>query len=268
MKKNITPIIGLFLGIFLVVWSIVTAGDIMGFVDFPSILITVGGSIAGLIIVYSKDDLKKIPVLFKILTSDSSIDKIEVVNIFLEVSKKARGSGILSLEDEIEKIDNELIKDGLRMVVDGTETEEIQDILELKLIAMERRHSQGQDILLKWGEYAPAFGMIGTLIGLIIMLTDLDDPSLIGSGMATALLTTLYGSLLANLFFIPVATNLASKTEEEIYVGNMIIEGVVGVQSGSNSRVIEDKLVNYLSPEEREKYKNTETNVSKEKVYG
>lgn len=267
MKKNITPIIGMISGMILIIWSITTSGDIISFIDIPSLVITVVGSLCGLLVIFSLDDLKKVPKLLKVLISTPSTDKIQIVKTFLELSKKARTNGILSLEDEIENLDNDIMSEGLQMVIDGTEPDQVQDMLDLKLAAIERRHGKGQEIFTQWGELAPAFGMLGTLIGLVIMLSDLDDPSGIGSGMATALLTTFYGSLFANLFFIPIAANLGDKTEEEMYVGTMIVEGVLEIQSGSNSRLLEEKLLNYLSPAEREAYETTDMNVSEEKAY-
>lgn len=255
MKKNISPIIGMVSGMILIIWSITSSGDIINFIDVPSLVITVLGSLCGLLIMFSKDEMKNIPKLFKVLISSPSDDKVTLIKTFVELSKKARTNGILSLEDEVENLENDIMSEGLQMVIDGTEPDQIQDMLDLKLAAIERRHGKGQKIFTQWGELAPAFGMLGTLIGLVIMLSDLDDPSGIGSGMATALLTTFYGSLFANLFFIPIATNLASKTEEEMYVGMMVVEGILEIQAGSNSRLLEEKLLNYLSPKERDVYK-------------
>ncbi len=124
--------------------------------------------------------------------------------------------------------------------------------MELKLDTLEKRHRTGQDVFSKWGELAPAFGMLGTLIGLVIMLSGLDDPAAIGPGMATALLTTFYGSLLANLIFIPMASNLSLQTDEEVFTGEMILEGILQIQSGANPRLLEEKLKTYLSTTELE----------------
>ena len=267
MKKNMTPIIGMVTGMILIIWSIMSSGDIINFIDIPSLVITIVGSLCALLVIFSLDELKKVPKLFKILISSPSIDKVEIIKKFMELSKSARSNGILSLEDEIEKLDNEIMSQGLQMVIDGTEPDQIQDMLDLKLAAVERRHGKNQEIFSQWGELAPAFGMLGTLIGLVIMLSDLDDPSGIGAGMATALLTTFYGSLFANLFFLPMASNLGAKTEEEMYIGTMIIEGVLEIQAGSNSRLLEEKLLNYLSPKEREEYAGENFEVSGEEVY-
>lgn len=143
------------------------------------------------------------------------------------------------------------------MVVDGVEPDNIKELLELKMDTMERRHRTGQSVFLKWGELAPAFGMLGTLIGLIIMLVGLDDPSKIGAGMAVALVTTFYGSFLANMIFLPIASNLSEQTDEELFTCQMIIDGVLQIQAGTNPRLLEEKLIAYLSPDEQKKNKDS-----------
>jgi chemotaxis protein MotA len=143
------------------------------------------------------------------------------------------------------------MKSGLQMIIDGVEPDVIKRIMELKMDTMERRHGQGQEVFAKWGELAPAFGMIGTLIGLITMLAKLDDPSAIGAGMATALLTTFYGSLFANLVLLPIASNLSEQSQTELFTAELIVDGIIEIQSGTNPRMIEEKLMNYLSTEEQ-----------------
>ena len=267
MKKNMTPMIGIISGMILIIWSIASSGDIVSFIDGPSLVITLLGSLCGLLVMFPKEDFKNIPKLLKVVLSKPADDKVDLIKELTELSKQARSKGILSLEDEAGELQNEIMSEGLQMVVDGMEPEKIKDMLELKLDAIERRHGRGHELFSKWGDLAPAFGMLGTIIGLIIMLSGLDDPSDIGAGMSTALITTFYGSLFANLIFIPIATNLEDKTNEEIYVGSMVIEGILEIQSGSNSRLLEEKLLNYLSPEERESYKLKNNLISGEKAY-
>jgi len=199
------------------------------------------------------------------LLSSPGNERTELVSLFAELSRKARKDGLLALEDELGKIDNPFLVSGLQLVIDGVEPDSIRDILELKAETIERRHSTGQAVFLKWGELAPAFGMIGTLIGLIIMLSQLDDPSTIGSGMATALLTTFYGSLMANLVFIPIASNLKVQTDEELFTAQMIIEGVLEIQAGTNPRLLEEKLVLYLTPKDKNNSKKTNKGLENEK---
>ncbi len=250
MKKNMFPLIGLVSGAALLVWAIMMAGDITSFMDPTSIIITVFGSFAALMISFPIKTLKNIPSVIKILLSSPQNQRVDLVKSFAELSKKARKDGLLALEKDVEAIDNEFMIEGLKMVIDGVEPDTIKETLELKLDTMEIRHRSGQELFEKWGELAPAFGMLGTLIGLVIMLSDLSDPDAIGPGMATALLTTFYGSLLANLIFIPIASNLSLQTDEEVFTGEMVMEGILQIQSGANPRLLEEKLKTYLSTEE------------------
>lgn len=206
--------------------------------------------------------MKNIPVIIRKVISNHSEDKNELIEKFAELSRLSRSQGILTLEQEISQIDNQILRDGLQMAVDGMDPTDIKSILEIKIANMESRHGVGQAIFIKWGELAPAFGMIGTLIGLINMLSKLDDPSTIGSGMAVALITTFYGSFFANLFFIPIATNLKMQTESELEVCDMIIEGVLSIQAGQNPRTIEQKLSGYLDNKPAKSKKNRNTNAS------
>lgn len=163
---------------------------------------------------------------------------------------------MLSLENELEEVKDRFIRKGILLAIDGIEPEVIQDIMNAEIIAMEERHEKGRRILEKAGEYAPAWGMIGTLIGLILMLNDLNDPTTLGPQMAVALLTTFYGSVMANLIFLPMAGKLESKTEEEVFIKQIVIEGVIGVQSGQNPRILKEKLTAFLSDDMRKRSKN------------
>lgn len=251
MKKNMTPIIGLVLGFALVIWSIMSSGPLSRFVDIPSIVITVFGSFCALLISFPMKTLKNVPSLLKKLMSAAQNERAELIDTLTNLAKKIRTDGVLSVEQELTQIDNEMLVYGLQMVVDGSDAESIEEILETELIQIETRHAAGQEVFTKWGEYAPAFGMVGTLVGLIAMLGELSDPNAIGAGMATALLTTLYGSLLANLVFLPIAKNLEIQTEEEVNTCTLIIEGVMAIQKGQNPRVIEQKLKTFLSASEQ-----------------
>ncbi|HLS54310.1 MAG TPA: MotA/TolQ/ExbB proton channel family protein [Tissierellaceae bacterium] len=266
MKRNLLPIIGSLLGMGLIIWAININGEIVNFVDISSILITVFGSFCALMISFPYKTLLNIPNVMKNLLITAKDNKYELILLMSNLSRKARMEGLLALEDDMVEIDNDFLTSGLQMVIDGVEPDIIKDIMELRLATLERRHRTGQEVFEKWGELAPAFGMLGTLIGLIVMLTRLDDPSNIGPGMATALITTFYGSLMANLVFIPIASNLSEQTDEEIFVGHLIIDGLLEIQAGSNPRILEEKLTTYLSPEERELFDELRI-VSEAEVY-
>jgi len=250
MKKSYTAIIGLVSGFLILVISIMTSGDIRSFLSFSSIAVTAGGSFAALLVSFPSKDLMKVPKILKLLVDKPEQNRVRLITTFSELARKARRDGLLALEDDLSNMEDEYLVSGLQLVVDGIEPDVIREILTLKMETTERRHRMGQSIFSKWGELAPAFGMLGTLIGLIVMLANLQDAAAIGSGMAVALITTFYGSLLANLVFIPIASNLSVQTDEEMLSKEMAIEGILEIQAGTNPRIIEEKLMTYLSPEE------------------
>lgn len=258
MKRNILPAIGLVVGIGLIITAMATNGSLARYFDVPALVITLFGSFSALLISFPLNTLKKVPALLKLLLLTPDDDRMAMIATITQLSKKSRMEGILAIEEDIKTIDNPVLVYGLEMAVDGTEIDTIEDILSVEMRQTEDRHSIGQEVFLKWGEYAPAFGMIGTLIGLIAMLGDLQDPSLIGTGMATALLTTFYGSFLANMVFLPIAKNLEMQTANELKTNEMIIEGVLALQRGDNPRIIEQKLQSFVSQKDHKSNDNKE----------
>lgn len=250
MKKIIVPFLGMVIGLALVFWSITSSGPLSAFVNGPSFVITFFGSMSAVIISIPFDKIKSIPRVMKDLLIGHEDNRIEIVQLFTEFSKKARVNGVLSIEDDVQSLENDAMHKGLQMVVDGKEGEIIVSQMELEMDLAEDRYDSALDLFSKWGEFAPAFGMIGTLIGLIIMLGELDDPSMIGSGMATALITTFYGTMLANLVFLPFANNMKLLIDEKMVTFEIIFEGVTAIQEGQNPRDIEEKLKSYLSTQE------------------
>ena len=244
------------MGFVLIVGSIMMAGSINGYIDLPSFLITIGGSMMALFIGEPISNIKKIPTLLKIAFSEKDTNKSELIDIFIDLSKKAKKDGFNSIEEQVEEIQDKFLKRGLLMVIDAMDVELIKEILDLEIDAAEERHVEGQRLFKKWGEYAPAFGMLGTIIGLIGMLANLSDAAAIGTGMATALITTFYGALFANLVVLPIASNLEVKSSEEALLRTMMIDGVLSVQSKMSTMNIEEKLGTYLSPQERLKRKD------------
>lgn len=251
MKKRdlLTPI-GITLGFMMIAMAIVTSAGITGvvaFVDVASILIVVGGLFGSLMINFKGDEMKMFFGVMKEAFSKTDQKLPDLIRLFVRLSERARREGILALENELEEVEDPFIKKGILLAVDGLEPEVINDIMNAEIIAMEERHAKGRSVVEKAGEYAPSWGMIGTLIGLILMLGNLQDPSTLGPNMAIALITTLYGTVLANLVFLPMASKLENKTGEEVFIRQIIIEGVIGVQSGQNPRVLEEKLSAFLS---------------------
>lgn len=252
---DIATIIGFLMGTAFVVWGISLSGNLMNFYDFSSIVIVLGGTIAATLVSYP---LKKVIGTLKIVKHAFTMHTLNpsgVISQLIDLSNIARREGLLALEESGEKIEDEFLKKGIMLIVDGTDPELVRNILETELAFLEERHREGQSIFEAMGSYAPAFGMIGTLIGLINMLQDLEDPSSVGPNMSVALVTTFYGSVLANLVFIPIANKLKGRSSEEILIKELMVEGLLSIQAGENPRIIEEKLKTFLSPEMRKEYK-------------
>lgn len=257
-KTDVLTIAGLVMAIGLMLYGMQDGGtNLMIFFSAPSIAITLGGSLGAVLIVYPLDDFKKFGTLIVQSFKEPKDSKIETITKFGELSKKARREGLLSLEDAINELEDQFLKKGLQMVVDGIEADSIKEILELEIAGMEERHKRGASMFSTWGAFAPGFGMLGTLIGLIQMLQNLSDASTIAQGMGAALITTFYGSLIANIFASPIAQNLNTKSAKEVVMREMMLEGILAIQSGVNPRIVEDKLKSYLSPKERLEYAAT-----------
>ncbi len=175
-----------------------------------------------------------------------------IITGLVNFSEKARREGLLALEDDLEEVEDDFMRKGIQLVVDGTDPDIIKSILYNELNQIQERHQQGIKLFDDWGKLAPAFGMIGTLAGLIAMLANLEDKSSIGTGMALALITTLYGAIMANLFFIPFKAKLEDRDNGETLVKEIIIEGILSIQSGDNPRILEEKLISFLPPQRRE----------------
>ncbi|SER94908.1 chemotaxis protein MotA [Gracilibacillus ureilyticus] len=249
-KRDIFTPIGITVGFIMIMFGIISSGGMGGFVGFlqlSSILIVIGGLAAALLVNFNLQQIKSMKDVFQEAFKKSENDLPQLIALFERLSERARREGLLALENELEDVEDPFIKKGVLLAIDGIEPEVINDIMNAEIEAMEDRHYRGRQILEKAGEYAPAWGMVGTLIGLILMLRNLEDPETLGPSMAVALLTTFYGSVLANLVFIPMAGKLESKTSEEIFMKQVIIEGVIGVQSGQNPRILKEKLSAFLS---------------------
>ena len=253
---DLATIIGTILAFSLVIMAIIMGGTLDAFINLPSLLIVMGGTIGATAINYPlKDILGVIKVAKNAIFCKDSVNFSELISNFLKMADKARREGILSLEGFIKESHDEFLKYGLRLCVDGVEPQSIKQILEKDIKSSSERHELGANIFLSMGDYAPAFGMIGTLIGLVQMLAKLDDPSNIGPAMAVALITTFYGALLANAVFLPIAGKLKNKSEEEIFVKKIMLEGIMGITNGDNPRILEQKLNTFLPSKERVSFK-------------
>lgn len=249
---DIATVIGIIAGFGLILISIILGGSLDTFINVPAIVIVVGGTISATLINYPLSDVVGIlgPIRNAFVNQDT--DPRGLISTLTEFATIARREGILALESHAGEAEDEFLGKSIQLAIDGTAPELIRDILTTEVAFMEDRHNRGQSILNAMGAYAPAFGMIGTLIGLVQMLAGMEDPSSIGLGMAVALLTTLYGAVLANVVFLPTAGKLKVRTAAELLVKEITIEGILSIQSGDNPRVVEQKLKAFISPELRE----------------
>lgn len=251
---DIASLLGIILGLVLFVFGVINGGGdlLRDFWDVPSVIITIGGSLAGVLASHKLPDfingLKSITLTFK----DTKNDVSEVIRHIIDLSNIARKEGLLALEEAANGIEDEFLKKGVMLVVDGTDPELVRGIMEADLISVEERHKVNIGFWKKWEGLGPAWGMIGTLVGLINMLAKLDDPSTVGPSMSVALATTLYGSLIANWLCNPTAAKLQVNNDEELRIKEITVEGLLSIQAGENPRVIEEKLKSFLSPKVRE----------------
>lgn len=249
---------GLFAGMVLLIIAIILGGGpsgITAFINVPSMMIVVGGTIAATLVRYPLGTaLGIVGIAMKTIFIKVTTPQIEMKRL-VDFARIARKEGLLALEGKIADIKDAFLAKAIQLLVDGTDADGLRDILDKEIDHLRQRHSIGKGILESMGASAPAFGMMGTLIGLVLMLRELDDPSKIGVGMATALITTFYGVLLSNLIFLPMAGKLDLRSKEETLIKELILEGIVSIQSGDNPNVVEEKLKSFLAPSARKEKK-------------
>lgn len=248
---DIGTLIGIVLAFGLMVWAILMGGPLSIFIDVPSLAIVVGGSLGVALINFPLADILGTIGIVKKTILIKEPDTNKLIAQMLDFSAKARKGGILSLQDQIDSIEDKFLVKALQMAVDGQEPSELKAILTTEVDNLGARHSYGAEILNTLGAIGPAMGMIGTLIGLVQMLQNMSDPAAIGPAMAVALLTTFYGAVLANVLFIPMAGKLKARSKTEVLQKMVIIEGMESILSGENPRVMEQRLHTYLAPKKR-----------------
>jgi len=259
---NLGTLIGVVGALGMVIFGIISSGSgIMTFVDIPSVLIVLGGSYFTIFTLSNIQGALGIFGTIALTFQTPQFNEQGIITKLMAMSEKARREGLLALEEELEDLDDEFMKKGMRLVVDGTDAEIIRNLMENELSQMQERHASKLNILNGWASLAPGLGMLGTVIGLIGMLRNLEDKSALGPNMAVALITTLYGSMLANLLFIPWSGKLKGYDGMEARVKEMQIEGVLSIQAGDNPRILATKLLSYLNPIDR---KAVESEVLKE----
>lgn len=254
---DIATITGIILGFTVIILAILQGGGALAFVHIPSMAIVIGGMLCSVLIHFSLPQflgifsVVKKSILVKLPTPS------ELVQQMVNFAAINRRDGSLALEEQISKVESAFIQKGLQMLVDGQDEEAVRDMMSLEIQYLEERHGVGKKILEFMGASAPAFGMVGTLIGLVKMLQDLSDPSGIGQGMAVALLTTFYGALLANMVFIPMAGKLGLYSKNEILTMEMTVEGICSISRGENPTVVREKMQAFIAPQTREDVRAT-----------
>jgi len=248
---DIATLLGLILGVVFVLFAIVMKGSPLLFLDPASAFLVLGGTGAAVCVSYPLRDVLGLVGVVKnaFFYKEESIH--DTIALLVRFAERARREGILALEKQMEEVTDMFLKNGIQLAVDGTEPELLRDIMETELRHLEERHKKGKSIMETFGALAPAWGMIGTLVGLILMLASIEDPDALGLGMALALITTLYGSLMANLVFTPMAGKLGMKSKQEIQIRELMIMGILSIQSGDNPRIVEQKLNSFIAPKMR-----------------
>ncbi len=252
---DIASLAGIILGLVMLVFGILSSAGLAGvyeYLDAPSAIITFGGAFSCTLASVSLQNfisgLKSFMLIFKVTAQDTT----EMIRKIIDLSNVARKEGLLSLEEAAADLDEPFLKKGILLIVDGTDPDLVRAIMETELMSVEGRH---KDLIGFWdtlGAMGPAWGMIGTLVGLVDMLYHMEDPSTLGPAMAVALITTFYGSVLANWICIPVSNKLKADNAAEMMQKEVMIEGLLSIQAGENPRVIEEKLKSFLAPKDRE----------------
>lgn len=247
---DLATVVGLIVGSFLLIYSI-GFGSLQYFIDVPSILMVVGGMSCSILINFPLKTVLKTMGFVKTAFTEKPVDLQGVIEQMVGFAQTARRDGLLALEGKLQELQDAFLLRGIQMVIDGVSPENVRSILTIDLEQMASRHGQGKGVIDAFGAAAPAFGMIGTLVGLVLMLQNLSDPSALGPGMAVALITTFYGAVFANLIFLPIAGKLSAKNSSEILARQLMIEGIIAIQGGENPNVIRERLFSFLSPGDR-----------------
>lgn len=248
---DIATILGIVSGCAVIIWAMALGGSLLIFWDVPSVAITVGGMLASTFIQFSLPQCLSIFSVVKKTFVTKIPSATELMTKMVEYATINRRDGALALEQEIGKLRDAFFAKALQLIVDGQNPDDIRDFLSMEIQYMQDRHSTGKKILEYMGAAAPAFGMVGTLIGLVQMLRNLSSPDEIGAGMAVALITTFYGAILANLLFLPLAGKLGIYSKAETTAKEMIVEGVCAIAKGDNPTVVREKLQVFVSQHKR-----------------
>ncbi len=250
---DLGSIVGIALGLFFIVFIGISPSKIGMFIDIPSAAIVIGGTLGAMLVSYPVKYVTNLTSIFKNIFSNSPSEPVGVIKQIVEFAEQARREGILCLEARSQEVEDEFLRKGIQLAVDGTEPELIKDIMQTEIDYIGDRHNVNYGMMAQAATLGPAFGMIGTLIGLVLMLANMSDPNAIGPAMAVALITTLYGAIIANLFFAPFEIKLKTLDQEEVQMKTLMLEGVMSLQSGDNPKIVQWKLEAFVDPQTRVK---------------
>jgi len=243
---------GLLIGIGCLVTALwLEGGSLQQLINIPAALIVLGGTFGATLVGISVQQLRALPQVLRQALFRPSIDITQTMRLLVLLSDKARRDGLLALEADANATSDEFLKRALQLAIDGTDPELVRDILQLEITFLEERHRQGEQVFTNMGGYAPTMGVLGTVMGLIHMLSRIENPSQMGPAIATAFVATLYGVGFANLLFLPVANKLRTRHAEEVLLREVIVEGVLAIQSGENPRIVEQRLRAFLSQRQK-----------------
>ncbi|MDU7631981.1 MAG: motility protein A [Lachnospiraceae bacterium] len=266
---DLTTIIGIVVGLALIIFGGIGADKIPNFIDSNSMFIVFGGTLAAVVASFPWSTLKQTVKHFKVMVQGKRYDTEKLIDTLVDMAQVARKSGLLALEERAGELDDPFFKQGIMMIVDAAEPEEVRTLLENELATTAERHDEMISVYEKASAFAPGFGMIGTLVGLVNMLMNMDPSeggsSTIGTDMGVALITTFYGCVLAQLVFSPMAKKLSIRNNEEVVYKQIMIEGILAMQAGDNPKFLKEKLVTYLSTKERLKLLDEESGGTKTK---
>ena len=222
--------------------------QIPAFFNVPALVIIMSGTIGSVMASNSFEGMKAIPQLYKKAIGGDTPDLNERAQLLVGLAERARREGLLALDDEVAKIDDEYVKKGLQLVVDGTDADMVAEVLEIETEAMSSRHSVAAKVFKDGGGFAPTIGIIGTVMGLIHVLENLDNPETLGPAISGAFIATLYGVAMANIIFLPTANRLAGLSKAEVELRTLTLEGILGIQAGDNPRILAEKLQSFIPP--------------------
>jgi len=262
-----STILGFLLGTGLIIFAIVSQGSLVTFVSLASFFIVTGGVVAATMINYSLENIKDSFQTITRMMGSQEVDlrtDMELLSLF---SRRVRTEGLLVLDSDIKHVENQFLKNALQLAVDGFKKESLDSILRDEIKSSERQTEVSVNVMMSMSNYAPAFGMIGTVIGMVLMLQNIQDPEQLGAGLSVALLTTLYGTVLANMLLVPLAGKLEYLSELDNNRKEMFRTGILSMIDGENPRIMEKKMLIHVDPHDRAEYVKYHENmrISKER---